>query len=72
MLNSNLISVLTAGEFEHLKGYELNIEICRSHTKEKVHSGFRLAFFSGYADYFYKLISLYGPIMKLWRIRGLK
>ena len=69
MLHSNLISVLTAGEFEHLKGDELNIEICRSHTKEKLHSSFRLAFF---ADYFYKLISLYGPIMKLRRIRGLK
>ena len=67
MLHSNLISVLTAGEFEHLKGDELNIEICRSHTKEKLHSSF-----SGYADYFYKLISLYGPIMKLKRIRGLK
>lgn len=40
----NLISILTAGEFEHLKGDELNIEICRSHTKEKVHSGSCLHF----------------------------
>lgn len=34
----NLISILTPGEFEHLKGDELNTEICRSHTKEKVRS----------------------------------
>lgn len=34
----NLIGVLTAGEFEHLKCDELNIGICRSHTKEKLHS----------------------------------
>ena len=46
--------------------------MAEKNTKEKLHSSFRLAFFNGYADYFYKLISLYGPIMKLRRIRVLK
>lgn len=67
-----MITVPTAGESERLKGDELNVEICTSHTKEKVQSGLCLHFFSSYADYFCKLISLSGPIRKLLRIRGLK
>lgn len=69
VLHCDLISVPTAGASEHLKGDEPNIEICRSHPK--VHSSLRLHFLSSYADYFCKLISLSGPIMKLMRIRAL-
>lgn len=43
-LLQDLIGILTAGEFEHLKGDDLNIEICRSHTKEKVHGSLCLHF----------------------------
>lgn len=44
VLYYNLISILTAGEFEHLKGDERNIEICRSLTKGKVQSSLGLHF----------------------------
>lgn len=71
VLHYNLIGIPTAGELESLTGIKWILKYAEV-TQRKSAQEFMLAFFSGYADYFCKLISLYGPIMRLMRIRDLK